>query len=252
MSIHGSGPPVHVPEAHPVPGAGAGDAAAPGSGVPAADSTVPAHAARNASGRWDHGTPLDRQVFVVVDLETTGLSAEADRITEIAAVRLRGSDVLGEFATLVAPGVPVPAFITALTGISDAMLADAPPLHHVLPAFHEFARDAVLVAHNAPFDIGFLRAACAACGEPWPHLVVVDTLELARALVSRGEVANYKLGTLARLFDAPQPAVHRAAADARATAHILRSLIARLQRAGVHDLSGLLRCTGHPGEPQAV
>lgn len=198
------------------------------------------------------GTPLDRQVFVVVDLETTGLDAERDRITEIAAVRLRGGDVLGEFATLVAPGVPVPAFITGLTGISDAMLTDAPPLNVVLPAFHEFARDAVLVAHNAPFDIGFLRAACAACGESWPHLVVVDTLELARALVSRGEVANYKLATLAGLFESPAPSTHRATADARATAHILRALIARLRRAGVHDLSGLLRCTGHPGEPQAV
>ncbi|MDI2126112.1 exonuclease domain-containing protein [Yinghuangia seranimata] len=195
---------------------------------------------------------MDDEVFVVVDLETTGLSPETDRITEIAAVRLRGTDVLGEFATLVAPGVPVPAFITALTGISDAMVADAPPLRDVLPAFRDFARDAVLVAHNAPFDIGFLRAACAGCGEPWPHLVVVDTLALARALVSRGEVSDYKLATLARAFEAPAPSTHRAVADARATAHILRALIARLRRAGVHDLSGLLQCTGHPSEPEAV
>lgn len=232
------------------------------------DVTEPAHAVRNASDSQDPAPALglraprraeppgdrllEHEVFVVVDLETTGLDAEHDRITEIAAVRLRGGDVLGEFATLVAPGVPVPAFITTLTGISDAMVAHAPPLRDVLPAFHEFARDAVLVAHNAPFDIGFLRAACAACGEPWPHLVVVDTLELARELVSRGEVANYKLGTLARLFEAPTPADHRAIADARATAHILRALIARLRRAGVHDLSGLLRCVGHPSESQAV
>ncbi|NUU21817.1 MAG: hypothetical protein HOV68_09950 [Streptomycetaceae bacterium] len=248
MNSHASGPSVPVPAPRP----GSCAAPPPWTGAPAPDSTEPAHAVRNASGRWDRDTPLDRQVFVVVDLETTGLDAEHDRITEIAAVRLRGGDVLGEFATLVAPGVPVPGFITALTGISEAMVADAPPLHDVLSAFREFARDAVLVAHNAPFDIGFLRAACAACGQPWPHLVVVDTLELARTLVSRGEVANYKLATLARVFEAPAPATHRAIADARATAHLLRALLARLRRAGVHDLSGLLQCTGHPSEPEAV
>lgn len=239
-----------VPQSVSLPGSR--DAAPPWSGGPARDVTAPARPARNTSAGWDPDAPLERQVFVVVDLETTGLDPESDRITEIAAVRLRGGDVLAEFATLVAPGVPVPAFITSLTGISDAMLAGAPPLGHVLPAFREFARDAVLVAHNAPFDVGFLRAACASCGEPWPHLVVVDTLELARTLVSRGEVASYKLGTLARLFEAPAPADHRAIGDARATAHILRALIDRLRRAGVHDLSGLLQCTGHPGEPGLV
>lgn len=223
--------------------------APPWSDGPAPDSTEPTHAVRNASAVRSRGTPLEQQIFVVVDLETTGLNAENDRITEIAAVRLRGGDVLGEFATLVAPGVPVPAFITTLTGISDAMVTQAPPLRDVLPAFHAFARDAVLVAHNAPFDIGFLRAACASCGERWPHLVVVDTLELARTLVSRGEVANYKLPTLAQLFDSPTPSAHRATADARATAHILRALISRLRRAGVHDLSGLLGCTAHPSDP---
>jgi DNA polymerase-3 subunit epsilon len=106
------------------------------------------------------GTPLRDVTFVVVDLETTGGSPATSAITEIGAVKVRGGEVLGEFATLVNPQTEIPPFIAVLTGITDSMVATAPTIAAVLPAFLEFARGSVLVAHNSPFDVGFLRAAC--------------------------------------------------------------------------------------------
>ncbi len=143
------------------------------------------------------GTPLREATFVVVDLETTGGPAEDCGITEIGAVKVRGGEVLGEFQTLVDPGAPIPPFIAVLTGITDRLVTGAPRLEAVLPAFLEFARGAVLVAHNAPFDIGFLKAACARVGLPWPDPPVLDTARLARHVVAGDEVPNHKLGTLA-------------------------------------------------------
>ncbi|GCD96277.1 MULTISPECIES: exonuclease domain-containing protein [Embleya] len=191
---------------------------------------------------------VERQVFTVVDLETTGLDPQEARITEIAAVRVRGADRLGEFATLVAPGVPIPEFITDLTGISDDLVADAPPLRLVLPAFTHFAEDAILVAHNAPFDVGFLRTASIACDHAWPDFRVVDTLALARALLPAGTLPNLRLGTLARYFEAPTDPTHRALADARATAHVLRAFIDRMHASGRHELADLL-ALGRPPTP---
>src|SRR5215207_847108 len=105
------------------------------------------------------GTPLSQVTFVVVDLETTGGSAHADEITEIGALKLRGGELLGTFETLVNPGVPIPPMITVLTGITESMVLPAPRIAEVLPAFMEFARDAVIVGHNIRFDISFLDAA---------------------------------------------------------------------------------------------
>ena len=120
-------------------------------------------------GSFDElGTPLRDTTFVVVDLETTGGSPYQCAITEIGAVRVRGGEVEGTFATLVQPGTPIPPFIAVLTGITDAMVATAPRIDTALPAFLDFARGAVLVAHNSPFDIGFLKAACMQTGHPWP------------------------------------------------------------------------------------
>jgi DNA polymerase-3 subunit epsilon len=184
----------------------------------------------------DLGTPLVGVTFVVFDLETTGGSAAEDAITEIGAVKVRGGEVLGEFATLVDPGSPIPPFITVLTGITQAMLVRAPRIDSVLPSFLEWARGCVLVAHNAPFDIGFLRAACAAHGYPWPHFAVVDTVDLARRALTRDEVPNHKLATLARFFRSPTEPIHRALADARATVHVLHGLIERL---GAFDVTSL-------------
>lgn len=185
------------------------------------------------------GTPLHDVTFVVVDLETTGGRAADCEITEIGAVKVRGGQVLGELGTLVDPGTPVPPAITVLTGITTAMLVGAPRIEEVLPTFLEFAQGAVLVAHNAPFDIGFLKAACARTGHAWPGNPVVDTVRLARRVVLRDEAPNHKLSTLAGLFHATVTPSHRALDDARATVDVLHALLGRLAPLGVTHLEDL-------------
>jgi len=185
------------------------------------------------------GTPLAEVTFVVVDLETTGGSPAGAHITEVGAVKIRGGEVIGEFQTLVNPAEPIPAFISVLTGITNQMVAGSPRIDSVLPAFLEFARHSVLVAHNAPFDISFLKAAAALTGHPWPAFRVVDTAHLARQLISKDEAPNRKLGTLARLFGAATTPDHRALHDARATVDVLHGLLARVGSLGVLTLEEL-------------
>lgn len=187
----------------------------------------------------DLGTPLSDVTFVVVDLETTGGSPSECGITEIGAVKVRGGEVLGEFQTFVNPGEPIPAFISVLTGITDAMVRDAPRVETALASFLDFAAGTVLVAHNAGFDIGFLKAACARAEREWPRFAVVDTVHLARQLVSRDEAPNHRLASLARLFGATTTPDHRALHDARATVDVLHGLIARVGSLGVHSLEEL-------------
>ena len=185
------------------------------------------------------GVPLDQLEFAVIDLETTGWSPEAAAITEIGAVRVRGGRRQGEFASLVNPGMPVPPSIEDLTGISDWMLAAAPKLTSVLPGLLRFAEGCILVAHNAPFDLGFLLAACGDCGLTWPGFTVLDTVTLARQVMDPDEVPDCKLGTLAGFFGARTAPCHRALADARATADVLGWLIRRLTHRGVRTLGEL-------------
>lgn len=190
----------------------------------------------------DLGRHLATTAFVVVDLETTGAGPDAT-ITEIGAVRVQGGEVVGEFQTLVNPNTHIPPLIQVLTGITDAMVADAPRLDQVVPPFLEFARDAVLVAHNAGFDVGFLKRACAAQQLAWPGFPVVDTVGLARGVLLRDEVPNVKLATLARHFRSPEAPNHRALTDARATVHVLHGLLERVGNLGVHTLEDLLEFT---------
>jgi DNA polymerase-3 subunit epsilon len=190
------------------------------------------------------GTRLAEVTFVVVDLETTGGSPKDSAITEIGAVKIRGGEVLGEFQTLVDPGRAIPPYISVLTGITTMMVAAAPRIGAVLPGFLEFARGAVLVAHNAPFDLGFLKAACAESGIAWPTAASVDTAVLARRLLSRDEVPNCKLATLAPFFSATTSPTHRALDDARATVDVLHGLFERLGPLGIttlEELTGLTR-----------
>ena len=178
--------------------------------------------------------------FTIVDVETTGWSPDKAGITEIGAVRMRQGTVVAEFTSLVNPGTPVPAPITELTGISDPMLAPAPPAAAVLPGLLAFAEGSVLAAHNAAFDLRFLTAACAAAGLPWPGFEVLDTVRLARHLmVTPDEVPDCKLGTLADFFGAPAQPSHRALAEARATAVVLGHLLRRLADRDVHTLGEL-------------
>ncbi|MDE0572963.1 DEDD exonuclease domain-containing protein [Demequina sp. B12] len=181
----------------------------------------------------DFGEPLSATTFVVLDLETTGASPQSCGITEIGAVKLRGGEVIGEFHTLIDPGTAIPPMIVALTGITDAMVMAAPRIQEVLPALLEFIGDAVFVAHNARFDVGFLRAACHQHGYSWPKVEVLDTLTLARRVVTKEEAPNRKLGTLARVFGTEVTPNHRALDDARATGEILHGMLERLAAFGV-------------------
>ncbi len=203
-----------------------------------------------STGRWgdiardrDDEQNLADVCFVVLDLETTGKAPSEGGITEIGAVKVRGGEVVSEFQTLVQPPSPIPAFITLLTGISNSMVASAPALSAVLPSFMEFIRGSVLVAHNAPYDIGFLRAACGRYGYDWPPATVLDTLQLARHVLHQDEVRNHKLASLAHLFSASVIPDHRALTDARATVDVLHGLIARIGSLGVHTLGELRRYT---------
>jgi len=186
------------------------------------------------------GRPLRDLTFCVVDLETTGGSAEGGAmITEIGAVKVRGGEVLGEFQTLVNPHTQIPPFIAVLTGISDTMVADAPGIESALPAFLEFAHGCVLVAHNAPFDVGFLKFFAEKQGRPWPTFEVVDTAKLARRVITRDDAPNCKLSSLAVAFGAATTPNHRALADARATVDVLHGLMERLGNLGVLTLEEL-------------
>jgi DNA polymerase III subunit epsilon len=163
--------------------------------------------------------------LVVVDVETTGWLDEQGEITEIGAVRVTGGQLTGEFSSLVRPRGHIPTDITTLTGITDEMVGRAPPPAPALRAFLAFASDCVLVAHNAPFDLGFLTAACAACQLAWPPAAVLDTAVLARLLLGPDDVPDCRLATLAGYFAARTTPCHRALADARATADVLAGLL---------------------------
>lgn len=208
----------------------------------------------------DRRHPFDDIDFVIVDVETTGWSPAEARITEIGAVRVSAGHVRAEFSSLVNPHGAIPEQVTELTGISDAMVALAPPLYQVLPAFLAFAEGGVLTAHNAPFDLGFLTAACEACELPWPDFPVVDTVGLARLVLGEDEVPNCKLSTLAEFFGARTLPRHRALADALATADVLLGLLPRLSAAGISTLAQMTAVQdgaaewlyGRPGGPPAA
>jgi DNA polymerase-3 subunit epsilon len=192
-------------------------------------------------GRLDDlGTPLVDVEFVVLDLETTGGSPANDRVTEVGAVKVRGGEVLGSFHTLVDPEVPIPPIITALTGITDRMVADAEPIQVVLPCLLEFLGGAVLVAHNAPFDRRFLQTNLERNGYQRLANRVVCTARLARKLLPRDEVPNVRLATLAAHLGASVAPCHRALTDARATVDVLHALLERAGSYGVLALEDLL------------
>lgn len=191
----------------------------------------------------DLGRSLRDTTFVVVDLETTGASArDGSAITEIGAVKVRGGRVIQEFQTFVNPGRAIPAFITVLTGITDAMVLKAPTIAEAFPTFLEFCgskAETVLVAHNAPFDLGFLKVAAAELQYPWPNFPVIDTVRVARMALSREEVRDCKLSTLAKFFGTVVTPNHRALDDAQATVEVLHGLIERLGSMGVTTLEDL-------------
>ena len=202
----------------------------------------------------------DRQLsdvtFVVLDLETSGASARTgSAITEIGAVKVCGGDVKGTFHTLINPSTPLSPFIVELTGITDQMLADAPSIETVLPLLCEFIgspEESVFVAHNAPFDLSFLKTASALHGYIWPDFRVLDTVKLARLVLTKDDVANYQLGTLAEYFDTHVAPNHRALDDAQATVDVLHGVIERLGTFDIFTINELLGAGRKPPQKSRV
>jgi DNA polymerase III subunit epsilon len=196
----------------------------------------------------DLGIPLHQVTFCVVDLETTGGSPADCRITEVGAVKYVGGERIGSFQALVNPEVPIPPFITHLTGIDDRAVAAEPPIEEILPAFLEFCRGAVFVAHNARFDFSFLNANLVRLGyHPLPAPAVC-TARLARRVVWP-DVPNVRLLTLSRYFRTRVVPNHRAFADAEACAEVLHGLLDLGGRLGIltlGDLHEAVRARGRP------
>jgi DNA polymerase-3 subunit epsilon len=190
------------------------------------------------------GAPgLDRGIelaqWVVFDLETTGLSPSSSRICEIGAQRVRELELDDTFETFVNPYVPLPAAIQALTGISPGDLRSAPALELAVRRFLTFAGDAVLVAHNARFDMAFLDRAVQGLTGRRVALPVVDTVWLARRLLA-GRVRKVGLASLANLFGTSAEPCHRALPDAQATAEILVRLLGLAQERGARTVGDVV------------
>jgi DNA polymerase-3 subunit alpha (Gram-positive type) len=174
------------------------------------------------------GFELDKKDrFVVFDIETTGLDPIRDSITEIGAIMVENGNIADRFHSLINPGVPIPEEIVELTGITDEMVKDCPTADRVIPAFLEFARDAVLVAHNASFDMGFIQQSAASMGMTVKNKVL-DTLAITRRLFPR--LKTHKLSAVAQHLKIDMERAHRAIDDALVTAKIFIICMKALER----------------------
>jgi DNA polymerase III epsilon subunit family exonuclease len=172
--------------------------------------------------------PLEEMSFVALDTETTGLSYRTCHLVEVAAVRFDVfGNVTGRYAQLIDPCCPIPRAAMAVHGITDEMVAGMPTVDFVLPAFFEFleAQDSVIVIHNAPFDIGFIREAARRIGNRCPKHPIIDTLWMARRRVT--ELPRHRLDMLINHFGEGSCAEHRAAGDAEMLRRIFLKMLRR-------------------------
>ena len=194
----------------------------------------------------DQGQTLDHS-FVIFDIETTGFSPVKNRIIEIGAVKVQGGEIRERFSTFVNPQVPIPYEIVRLTGIDDSQVAEAPGIEEVLPQFLAFCGDAVLVAHNAGFDMSFILENCSRLGLP-ANYTYVDTLGLARVLLP-GQ-AKHTLDAVCKTLKISLENHHRAVDDAQATAEIFLEFEKRLRQQNLETLTQIN--TLGENSPQAI
>jgi DNA polymerase III subunit epsilon len=178
--------------------------------------------------------------FIALDTETTGLG-EA-HLVEVAAVKYRRSKVLEEFSTLVNPGRHIPSYVTAIHGITDAMVKDAPRASRVLPSLRRFINGGILIAHNASFDIKVLTAELYRSRLPIPDVEALDSCRITRRLFRR--LPNHRLGTIAEAFGLANRPEHRALSDARAVMQIFEHCLEILPQPSTLGL--LLEANGTP------
>lgn len=173
------------------------------------------------------------QTFIVLDIETTGLDSKNNELTEVGAVKVVNKKIVDSFHCFVNPQMPIPKEITELTGIDDEMVKDAPAVEEVLPRLIEFFGDAVLVAHNASFDLGFLKEKCKRINAEIKN-GILDTLALSRELLK--DIKRHSLNYVAKHLNIPMGRHHRALDDAKTTAQILVRLLDILESEGIHRL----------------
>ncbi|BAU27709.1 DNA polymerase III catalytic subunit PolC type [Aneurinibacillus soli] len=185
--------------------------------------------------------PQERELaddtYVVFDVETTGLSVVNNTIIELAGVKMKNGEIIDRYETFVNPHEPIPLNIQQLTNITDDMVKDAPELDQAIREFVEFVGDAVLVAHNAKFDMGFLQASCKQVGLPPVNNPFLDTLELARFLYPT--MRNHRLNTLADKFNVSLESHHRAVDDSEATGYVFFVLLKEVLERSITNLADL-------------
>ncbi|WP_134700410.1 PolC-type DNA polymerase III [Ammoniphilus sp. YIM 78166] len=190
--------------------------------------------------------PLKEGTYVIFDVETTGLSVVYNTIIELAAVKLRNGEVIDRFERFANPHERLTNTIIELTGITDDMLVGAPEVEDVLADFREFVGDAVLVAHNARFDMGFINTGYRKYNQPELTNPVIDTLELARFVLP--ELKNHRLNTISNYLGVELVSHHRAVYDAEATGHVLWKLILRVEERGMTNLAQMNDYMGSNGD----
>lgn len=194
--------------------------------------------------------------YTVVDTETTGLDPQADRLIEIAAIRVRAGKEVVRFETLVKPGCKLSKAIVDLTGITDGELTNAPEPQDALQQFMDFLKDDIIVAHNANFDVNFLYDSMQRCGMKPLENNFVDTMRLAKCI--RPDLSNYKLATLAKAYRIAQPKAHRALADCETTMAVLQKMdedarqqkidFTQIQKKGYFSRSKVVGIVAEPGK----
>lgn len=181
--------------------------------------------------------------YVVVDLETTGLSAYNNKITEIAAARVIDGKIIDEFQTLVNPKVPIPSFITRLTGISNDMVKDAPKINQALPNFLSFLKDDLFIAHNATFDYNFLSYNSNILNHNFNNKKLC-TRKLASRILPN--LPNKKLSTLCDHFNIKNSQAHRALSDVRATVKVFENMLDILNQKNIQKKEDILQFEQFP------
>lgn len=192
---------------------------------------------------------LDQNEFVIFDIETTGISLRNCRITEIGAVKYKNGKILEKFNTLVNPEIPIPQEIVEITGITDQMVADAPLINEALDKFLEFAGDKVLVAHNANFDMGFMKLAAEQCGKRLDN-TYLDTLALSRYVNT--DTNRHSLEKLVDYYKLEHATHHRAEDDAEMLAYVFEKMIQKLKTEGITSLSEMVQNMSAKADPKKL
>ncbi len=194
----------------------------------------------------DANARFDDDEFIVFDIETTGLSPNSCFITEIGAVKVKNGEVVEVFSTFADPGVHIPEQITKLTGITDEMVSGAPSQQEAVKAFLEFSGDRMLIAHNAGFDVSFIRTACERYGMPFDN-TFLDTVALSRYV--NPTLSKHKLDVLAKYFELGEFNHHRASDDAHMLSLIFFKMVDKLREEGIYTVEDMNRAMNDKANP---